>query len=319
MLSVESATVSSIAPPRVSVVLPVYNGMETLPRAMDGLRALDYPRDQWELVIVDNNSTDGSWEWLQEMVEQESGNWVRLVRETTQGPSAARNRGAREARASEILAFMDSDCTPQPDWLKNMLAAFDDAGPETWAFGGRLVSAPPASLAEWFTDKQRILEVEDFYRPHPFKPPFVLTANFAVRRTAFEGPVGAFDESLFVGEDADFCWRLQMAGGRLGLARTAVVEHRHRTSLLRFARQMFLYGRGSAHIFSRYRSFIGRRVWIDTYSWYALGKAIAKTLLFPIIRRTRKDCMEGPLEVLRHASFLAGRIAGAIRYRVPVF
>lgn len=333
-LSAESAAVSSSAcaeSPRVTVIVPVYNALETLPRALEGLRRQDFPATQWELIFVDNGSTDGSWEWLRQTAASPSDTSVtagagggpgriRVVREERRGPSAARNRGTREADpASEIFLFMDSDCSPRPDWISSMVAAFDAAGPETWAFGGKLESAPPSSVAEWFTDRQRILDVEDFYRPHPYKPPFVLTANFGVRRRAFEKLVGPFNESLLVGEDADFCWRLQMAGGRLGLAREAVVEHRHRTSVTRFARQMFVYGRGSAHIFSLYRDYIGRRVWFDGYSWYALAKAIAKTILFPILRRNRNAWLEGPLEVVRHSCFLAGRLTGALRYRVPVF
>ena len=56
MLSAESAALS----PRVTVIVPVYNALETLPRALQGLRKQDYPASQWELILVDNGSTDGS-------------------------------------------------------------------------------------------------------------------------------------------------------------------------------------------------------------------------------------------------------------------
>ena len=295
---------------RASVVLPVLNARSQIEGLLDRLRGQDFPRDAWELVIVDNGSTDGTWEWIREIREP----WIHVVRESKRGPSAARNCGVRHARAG-IVVFIDSDCVPQRNWLSQMVSVFDNRA--IWAAGGIVVSAPPESLTEAFTAKQKLLNQEDFFKPMRYKPPFLLTANFAARRAVF-ARVGGFDESLLVGEDADFCWRLLQAGGRLHLTPEAIVEHRHRSSPLRFARQMYNYGIGSVAVFSKHRDFIAQSYWLDGRSYFCLGKAIVKALLYPVVRRDPYMRYEGALEVVRFSCFLFGRLIGSLKYRILV-
>jgi GT2 family glycosyltransferase len=295
---------------QATVVLPVLNARSQIEGLLQRLRQQEYPRDAWELVVVDNGSTDGTWEVLREIRDP----WIRVVQETKRGPSAARNCGVRHARA-HIVVFIDSDCVPQRNWLSQMVSVFGDRS--IWAAGGIVVSAPPESLTEAFTAKQKLLNQEDFFKPMRYKPPFLLTANFAARRAVF-GRVGGFDESLLVGEDADFCWRLLQAGGRLHLTPEAIVEHRHRSSPLRFARQMFNYGVGSVAVFSKHRDFIAQSFWLDGRSYFCLGKAIIKALLYPIFRRDPYMRYEGALEVVRFSCFLFGRLIGSLKYRILV-
>jgi GT2 family glycosyltransferase len=296
--------------PRVTVVLPVFNARQNIGLLLDRLRGQEFPRDEWELVAVDNGSTDGTLEIL----NSQNHGWIRLVHETRRGPSAARNCGIRHARGS-IVAFIDSDCVPRHDWLSRLIAGFDDR--TNWAVGGLLASAPPTTLTETFTARQGILNQEDFFKPLDFKPPFLLTANFAVRRAVFDR-VGVFDEQLRVGEDADFCWRILKAGGKLHLVRSAIVEHRHRSDIGSFARQMYEYGIGSAATFARHREFIERQIWVDFRSYRFLMKGFVKMLLYPLVRRDSYLRREGTLEVVRYTCFMAGRLVGSIRNRVIV-
>ncbi|MCX7625866.1 MAG: glycosyltransferase [Candidatus Sumerlaeaceae bacterium] len=296
--------------PTVSVVVPVLNGLPTFSTLLRGLEQQTFPRASWELIIVDNGSTDGTRELAEDFARRHS--WAQVVLAERRGPSAARNVGVESARGS-IIAFIDSDCIPGPTWLEELISVFADR--TVWAAGGLLKSAAPTTITEAFSARQEILNQEDFFKERPFKPPFLLTANFAVRRAVFKR-VGMFNESLRVGEDADFCWRILEAGGKLALVRKALVAHRHRSTLPSFARQMFLYGIGSATTFARHRQLIGRRAWLDFISYRSWLKALVKALLYLLIRRDPYLRREGWLELVRYSCFIAGRLVGSIRNRV---
>ncbi|MBE7561352.1 glycosyltransferase family 2 protein, partial [bacterium] len=105
--------------PAVSVVIPVYNDAERLAACLAALAAQEGVAGGFEVVVVDDGSSDGP-----EAVVAEYA-FARLVRQEKAGPAAARNRGAAEARAP-LLAFIDSDCIPRPDWLAQLIRPFDD-------------------------------------------------------------------------------------------------------------------------------------------------------------------------------------------------
>ena len=94
----------------LSVVIPFRNAAATLPRCLDALRLQDLPRDRFEVIAVDNNSTDGSADIVRRYPE------VRLLHEPAQGAYAARNRGVAQA-TGDILVFTDPDCVPTIAWL----------------------------------------------------------------------------------------------------------------------------------------------------------------------------------------------------------
>ena len=96
--------------PRISVVVPVYNSEQYLPKVIESLQDQDYPADQYELIFVDNGSQDRSLDILG------AASGIRVLQEAQPGPYAARNTAFREARG-EIVAFTDSDCYPVKGWL----------------------------------------------------------------------------------------------------------------------------------------------------------------------------------------------------------
>lgn len=101
--------------PFVSIVVPVCNEERWIEECIRALLAQDYPEDRYEILVVDNNSTDRSAERAAAFPR------VRLLRESVQGDFAARNRGIAEARG-DILAFTDSDTAPRPGWLRAIVA-----------------------------------------------------------------------------------------------------------------------------------------------------------------------------------------------------
>ena len=213
--------------PRVSVVVPVHNGAATIESCLAGLFAQDYPAGLFEILIVDNRSSDESAAVVARYP-------VTLLSESGILTSyAARNRGIAHA-GGEIVAFTDADCIPAHDWLRLLLAALEHES--VAAAVGTVEDAPPASLCEEFTAR-----VKPFARPPHAGLKTLLTGNVAVRRAALEA-VGYFDERLPTGGDVDLGWRLQKSGFTVSDAPRACVAHRHRSRMRQAFAQYRRYG-----------------------------------------------------------------------------
>jgi glycosyltransferase involved in cell wall biosynthesis len=166
--------------PEVSVVIPVYNAEATLPACLGSLEAQTLARDQYEIVVVDNNSQDSSAAIARGMPG------VTLLEERRQGAYAARNRGLRAARG-RVIAFTDPDCVPAPDWLEAARSSLEDGA--IVAIGETIPAGRSRSLA-----LLRIaLRVRDEYAFGGSDPMLYYgrTNNMAVLRSVFE-EVGPF-------------------------------------------------------------------------------------------------------------------------------
>ena len=121
--------------PFISIVIPVYNGSQIIGHLLDSIQRLDYPVDRYQVLVVDNNSSDD----LERVV---AGYPVELLHErNVQSSYAARNLGARQARG-EIVAFTDADCRVHPQWLRRLQVAFRD--PAVGGAAGDLQGVEPA-------------------------------------------------------------------------------------------------------------------------------------------------------------------------------
>ena len=218
--------------PRVSVVVCTHNGERTLPECLAGVGALDYPN--FETIVVADGSRDAS-------ADIARAHGATLVEIEHRGLSAARNAGV--ARASgEIVAFLDDDAFPDPDWLYYIAAPLRANG--HGGVGGPNIPPEDDGL------------VADCVAVAPGGPIHVLISdreaehvpgcNMAFRKSALEA-VGGFDERFRVaGDDVDVCWRLQEAGLTLGFSAGAVVMHRRRDSVRRYLKQQYGYGKAEA-------------------------------------------------------------------------
>ena len=218
--------------PRVSVVVCAYNAASTLRDTLEGIQRLDYPN--YETIVIDDGSTD-------ETAAIARGYPVRLVQTANHGLSAARNRGIAEATGS-IVAFIDADAWPDPDWLTYLARSFTREG---WVgVGGP--NLPPAGDGA----------VAACVANAPGGPVHVLLSdreaehipgcNMAFWRSSLE-EVGGFDTRFRVaGDDVDLCWKLQARGWKLGFNPTAVVWHHHRNSVAAYWKQQWGYGRAEA-------------------------------------------------------------------------
>jgi cellulose synthase/poly-beta-1,6-N-acetylglucosamine synthase-like glycosyltransferase len=234
--------------PIVSVIVPIYNGEADLPGLFQCLLAQSYPADRVEYLLVDNGSTDRTFEQLQAIANNpvclDRGMQIRALSETQiQSSYAARNCGMRAAMG-EIFAFTDADCRPQPDWLLHLVQPFQ--GEKTGIVAGEILPLPGNTLLERYADRHQILS-QAHTLSHSFYS-YGQTANLAVRRQALE-QVGLFRPWLTTGGDADLCWRIQQQGSwQLQFAEQAIVQHRHRSTWCELRHQWRRYGRSNQYL-----------------------------------------------------------------------
>lgn len=226
-------------PIAVTVVIPVLDGAATIGTVLSALAAQAGAPAAAEVIVVDNGSTDATAAIV-------AAHGVRFLREPRRGPSAARNRGLREARG-EIVAFLDDDTVPTRRWLAELLVPFDDLA--VVVTGGEVESLLPSSPAQRFAARYW-LQRSNAWRPAGFGT--APSGNLAVRRAAAL-EIGGFDEGLLTAEDVDFSMRLMARFDTRVVHRPrAVVMHRDRETDEELHRQAISYGRGMAELYSRH-------------------------------------------------------------------
>lgn len=184
--------------PRVSVVIVTHNRSHLLTKALDGLLEQTVSRELFEVLVIDNASTDDTSARVGPYLGPDSN--VRYVFDSTPGSSAARNVGWRLA-FSPIIAFLDDDAVPAPDWIERILHAFEDVTPRPACVGGRVEPAYEIPLPAWIHGSVLDhLTVVD-HAPSPrflidvFHTQKLVSANMAIERSALEA-IGGFNPHL---------------------------------------------------------------------------------------------------------------------------
>ena len=226
---------SEFSKPRISVIICVYNGVDRVYRAVESLAPEKVEYADYEVILVDDGSTDGTQESLAKY------DFVKLIRAQHGGLSRARNLGA-EAATGEIFAYTDDDCEVDPHWLYWLASGYAEQGVD--AMGGPNIPPEPEE------------EDEAVVAAAPGAPSHVMLndreaehipgCTLTVTRRAFEAIGGFSDVYRVAGDDVDFCWRLEKAGFKIGFHGGAFVWHRRRTSLYRYFRQQKGYGKAEA-------------------------------------------------------------------------
>jgi GT2 family glycosyltransferase len=246
--------------PTFSVIIPTRNPSAVLDECLTGLHRSDYPSDHFEVIVVD----DGS-ETSPAIEEALSGFNVKLIKQAQAGPAIARNTGAAAA-TGEILAFIDDDCIPAPDWLPVLSAYFTTA--RGCAIGGGTVNGRPENV--YSTANQTLNEyLCDYFNTDPECARFLTSNNLAIKATDFQA-IGGFDGSFprAAGEDRELCDRWMHNGGRLIYAAEARVRHKHGMTLWSFWRKHFNYGRGALR-YHRVRAARNRdRIRLEPWRFY---------------------------------------------------
>lgn len=215
-------TISAPQAPDVSVVVATYNRCEVVRGAVESLMNQDSRGTSYEVIVVDNNSTDATRRALEDLCGKYENLFYHF--EEKQGVSYARNRGIAAARAP-ILAFTDDDIKPASDWVASISDAFRRF-PEADCIGGKVLPQTASEFPRWLTSKHwtplALLDMGD--EPivlDVLNGPGLVAANLAVRAAVFK-EVGLFQPELqrvknFIGslEDHQFEMQLGAANKRL--------------------------------------------------------------------------------------------------------
>lgn len=222
-----------------SIIVPTYARPERLANCLESFVNLDYPHDQFEVIVV-NDGSDIPLETVVEPLQNRLN--ITLLTQPHAGPATARNTGAIAAKG-KFLVFTDDDCTAAPDWLQALEAKFATA-PNS-LIGGLTLNALPNNL--YSTASQLLIDyLYSYYNFNPNQARFFTSNNFALPADRFHA-LGGFDTTfpLAAGEDREFCARWLHCGYPTLYAPEAKVYHAHELTLKKFWRQQFNYGRGA--------------------------------------------------------------------------
>jgi glycosyltransferase involved in cell wall biosynthesis len=257
---------------KVTVAIPTYNRADFLRQTLAGIAIQQCPRDHYEVLVIDNNSTDHTRAVVAEFAHTQPA--PRYLREPRQGLDYARNRAIAEARG-EIIVFGDDDILVQPDWLGQMTLPLlaDGAARRIGAVGGEVIPVFPDGLPDW---------VREWHAPLAFRADTgplgarhsPMGANLAFPRWVFER-LGTFHTALdraagnyFSGGDSEMIRRVRAAGFEVWFAPGAAVKHQMPAS-----RTTFRYAR--RHAFDSARSRVIDRAGQPGATGYLLGRLFA--------------------------------------------
>ena len=242
--------------PKVSVVICAYDAERTMDACLASLEKITYPH--YEVVIVNDGSRDAT-QAISERYVAGNPRLFTLINQPNKGLSVARNVGM-EASTGEIIAYTDSDCVVDPDWLTYLVYKFQ-AG--FVAVGGPNFPPPEDSA------------VAAYVAASPGGPTHVLLndevaehipgCNMAFQKRALE-EVGGF-QPIFTaaGDDVDLCWRLQNQGHVIGFSPSAMVWHFRRNTVKDYFNQQRGYGKAEALLYFKhpYRfNMLGQSRWL---------------------------------------------------------
>lgn len=206
--------------PFISVIIPVWNSPELLAKCLTALAAQSYPRDRFEVVVVDNGSTDSTADVARRYP------FAAVLSEPVPGSYRARNRGLKSARG-EYVAFTDADCIPDPEWL----AAAAQAArryPSAGVLAGQVDLFRADSSGSAACEKYEY--AFEFDQAKNVRHGVCVTANWMSRRATllqFDG----FDESVKSGGDWHLCGRIRAAGHPIVYVPEMRIAHPIRGSL----------------------------------------------------------------------------------------
>ncbi len=216
--------------PFVSVLIPVFNGEQGISDTLDSISKQDYPQDRWEVIVVDNNSTDNTTLVTRSFAD--SLPCLKIEKETQKSSYAARNRGI-QASKGEILAFIDADMTVNHDWIRKGVT--DLMEKEIDYVGCRVDIYPknePPNIWEEYNQRTGFP-----IKTYMEKDGFAGAGCIFVRKVVFE-EIGLFDNRLKSNGDREFGNRVRDAGFKMYYNHDNVMRHPARSSLYSFYKKI---------------------------------------------------------------------------------
>ena len=237
LIAVSSAMQSIPVPqninlPFISVVVCSYNGSATIRDTLDGLQQIKYP--YFEVIVVNDGSTDN----LAQIVKEYP---VKLVSTVNRGLSSARNTGMHNAKG-EIIAYIDDDAYPDPQWLHYLAYAFRSSK-HACIGGPNIAPCDDGPIATCVANAPggpvHVLETDELAEHVP-------GCNMSFRKDALMKIKGFDPVYKTAGDDVDVCWRIQQSGETIGFHPAALVWHHRRNSFKAYWQQQKGYGKAEA-------------------------------------------------------------------------
>ena len=223
---------------RVSVIIPALNEEKVLGRCLGSLTQQDFPREAFEVILVDNGSTDSTIETARTFSKALN---LTVLQQKGVHISALRNLGASQARG-QLFAFLDADCLAPPEWLTRAIALLEDKGVGVVGAHYRIPDDSKWVARAWYGG----LEIEK-----QGELSWVPAGDLLVTRSIFER-VGGFDESIETNEDCEFCDRVRAAGLKvIGDPEIAVVHLGTPQTLSAFYRKIRWHATDGLRVFLR--------------------------------------------------------------------
>lgn len=239
--------------PYLSVIVPVYNDPSGIGRTLESLTDQTLPQSVYEIVVVDNGSTDETKSVVSDYAAVNE-NLSLEVEDEVQGSYAARNRGIR-ASTGEVLAFVDADMSVDPDWLRHVVAEMERRDADYLACEVQLYPPGDEETLAGMYNRLTDLRVGHFLREMRFAP----TCSLVVRRSLLED-VGGFDPRFRSSGDFEFGNRVHDAGRMLHYDPDVTMYHPERTTVTALLRKSYRIGRGKVELHRYYPDRYGHQL-----------------------------------------------------------
>jgi len=266
------------SPLSVSVIIPTYNMGWKLRKCLEGLEKQAYPKEAYEIIVVDDGSTDDT----KSIIE---GFRIRYCFQENRGPATARNRGVEMAKG-DIVLFTDADCIPNDNWIQNMASPFQN--PEIIAVKGTYKTKQQSLWARFaqieFNERYKMLLKHEYID-------MVDTYSAGYRKEAFLS-VGGFDTSFPFpnNEDTDLSYKLSLRGSKMVFNPHAIVWHSgHPDTLKTYSKLKFWRGYWRMVVYRRYShkmikdSYTPQTLKLQIGLAFFLICSLLLTVLFPLV------------------------------------
>ena len=295
----------------ISVIVCTYNRSESLRETLKSLQEMSVPPDlSWELIVVDNHSSDNTKEIVEDF-SRISGLNVRYIHEGTLGLSRARNTGIAHARG-EIVAFIDDDAIADKAWLLNLVKAYEEEN-EAGCVGGRIILRWPVRQPLWWH-----ADLDEVFNALHYSPSRILLhyprypygTNISFRRDVlkkvggFRIDLGRIGTKLLAGEEMDLCLRVEHIGASIYFEPKAIVHHRVEPKKLNktfIRKRAFWHGRSHALIE------------LEHFGYEYVSRKVRD--LTNAIRRWAMN-MRYPIEEQKHYLFFMGYVVEGIQKKL---
>ncbi|MCL1976413.1 MAG: mycofactocin biosynthesis glycosyltransferase MftF [Firmicutes bacterium] len=239
-----SANTQNIATlPMVSVVIPVKNRAQDLKQCLSSLYELNWPPNKLQIIVVDDNSSDETPQIVQETSA------ILIKKNYCEGPAAARNLGVQKS-SGDIIAFIDSDCLADSNWLNDLIPWFSFSA--VGALGGLVEGYYQQTPLDKYESACSSLSLgQRFLFEKTLSGAFYVPGcNMLIRKKLFL-QLGGFNPQMYVGEDVDLCWRLRRQGCALIYVPQGKIWHKHRTAAYNMLQRKFTYGTSEAALYKQ--------------------------------------------------------------------